>query len=87
MQRFSKITAGFVGGYAVAMTSHMAIANFTNHVNVMITLAYTGFILWAILFIVAFLARNGWKIWLTYLSLTAVSTAIVLIGKQYQPLI
>lgn len=31
---------------------------------------FAGFILWAVLLLLAFLTRSGWKIWLIYLSLT-----------------
>ena len=36
----------------------------------MMTMAFSGFIVWVALMVVAFLARNGWKIWLIYLGIT-----------------
>ena len=86
-QRFAKITAGFLGGYFVTISFHLAISFIFNHVNVMITSTYSGFILWAVLMILAFLAKNGWKIWIIYLLLTLLFSIIIYVGKIYNPII
>ncbi|HEY5748816.1 MAG TPA: hypothetical protein VIU12_22255 [Chryseolinea sp.] len=84
-QRAGKITAGILGGYFVTMSLHLAMASWMNHVNVIITSAFTGFIVWGALMVVAFLARSGWKIWLLYAGLTALFSLITWLGKSYNP--
>lgn len=85
-QRFAKISAGILGGYMVSMSLHLALASWLNHINVIVTLAFTGFILWAILMIFAFLAKNGWKIWAIYLLTTLLFSGLVYLGKTYNTL-
>lgn len=86
-QRFAKITAGFLGGYFVTMSLHMAFTVWTNSTNVIITSAFTGFILWATLMVVAFTAKNGWKIWGIYILLTILFLSIMYLGDIYNPII
>lgn len=86
-QRFAKITAGFLGGYLVTVTFHMAIGFWIDRINVIITSTFTGFILWAILMVVAFLAKNGWKIWGIYLLLCLLFSFIMYLGNMYRPVI
>ncbi|UOB16516.1 hypothetical protein [Abyssalbus ytuae] len=86
-QRFSKISAGFLGGYFVSITFHMALAFWFNHLDVIITSAFTGFILWCTLMVLAFLAKNGWKIWGIYLLLTFLFCTVIYLGKTYYPII
>lgn len=86
-QRFAKITAGFLGGYFVTLSFHLALAFWFNHSNIIITGAFTGFIMWATLMVLAFLAKNGWKIWVIYLLLTLLFSVIIYFGKTYYPII
>lgn len=86
-QRFAKISAGILGGYFVTVTSHMALAYFVDHVNVLMTLRFGGFILWVALLIFAFLAKNGWKTWGLYLLLTLFFSVIIYFGNIYSPLV
>lgn len=86
-QRFAKITAGLLGGYMVTMSLHLALAYWINHVNVIMTLRFGGFILWAGLLIVAFLVKNGWKIWGIYLLITLFFSVFIYIGKIYNPIL
>lgn len=83
--RFAKVSAGIVGGYAVAMTFHTALAAWINHVHVLITSTFTGFILWTVLMILAFLSKRGWMIWIVYLVLTIIFASLALLGKSYNP--
>ncbi len=69
-QRFLKITAGFIGGYAVMLSFHILLTFIFEKKNVVITAAFTGYILWAVLLLFAFLAKSGWKIWGLYILLT-----------------
>lgn len=66
-QRFLKISAGFVGGYMVMLSFHVMLTYLFDKKDVIITSAFTGYILWAILLLLAFLAKSGWKIWGYYL--------------------
>ncbi|WP_165748065.1 hypothetical protein [Cellulophaga sp. Z1A5H] len=86
-QRFAKITAGIIGGYLVSISSNIALAYVINHTAIIITATFTGFILWVVLMIVAFLAKNGWKIWAIYLLITLVFSFLIYIGKIYNPII
>lgn len=86
-QRFAKITAGFFGGYMVTVTLFMALAFWTDHKAILLTLRFGGFMLWVGLLIVAFLAKNAWKIWGIYLFLTCLFAAIIYFGKIHSPII
>ncbi|MGS2741185.1 hypothetical protein [Sinomicrobium sp. M5D2P17] len=82
-QRLAKISAGFLGGYMVTISLHVALAYWVNHVNVLMTLRYAGFLLWCVLFLLAFLVKNGWKIWGVYLLLTFLFSVGIYLGKAY----
>tara|TARA_R110000868_G_scaffold106443_2_gene291921 strand:+ start:12248 stop:12547 length:300 start_codon:yes stop_codon:yes gene_type:complete len=85
-QRFAKITAGIIGGYLVTISFHLALAYLFDHVTIIITSTFTGFILWVILMIVAFLAKNGWKIWGIYLLIVTAFSIFILVSKTYNPI-
>ncbi|MAM18364.1 MAG: hypothetical protein VX712_09330 [Bacteroidota bacterium] len=85
-QRFAKITAGILGGYALSVTMHMVLALVFDPVKVLITSTYSIFILWATLMILAFLARNGWKILGIYLLISLVFCAMVYFGNAHNPI-
>jgi len=82
-QRFAKITAAILGGYFVSVTFHLAIAAWFNRANVLITMAYSGFILWVVLMIIAFLAKSGWKIWGLYILLSLCFSLFIYLGQIY----
>jgi hypothetical protein len=84
-QRFAKISAGILGGYMVAMSLHLALASWVNHVNVLITSTFSGFIVWTILMILSFLSKRGWLVWLLYLLITLVFLGIAYFGKFQNP--
>lgn len=70
IQRFAKITAGFIGGYFVTEFFHMFLMLWLDAKNVLITIRYGGFIIWATLMVLAFVAKNGWKIWGIYIAIS-----------------
>tara|TARA_R110002167_G_scaffold360062_2_gene577427 strand:- start:1557 stop:1847 length:291 start_codon:yes stop_codon:yes gene_type:complete len=76
LQRSLKITAGFIGGYILTEAFHMLLAVYWNVPDAILTLRFAGFILWAVLMVLAFLSKNGWKIWGSYLLITVVLIAI-----------
>jgi len=84
-QRFAKITAAILGGYFVSVTFHLALASWLNRADVLMTMAFSGFILWVALMVVAFLAKSGWKIWGIYILLTLVFSLFIYLGQTYNP--
>lgn len=85
-QRIAKITAAILGGYLVSISFHLALASWFNRANIMITMAFSGFILWVALMIVAFLAKNGLKIWLIYLTLSLFFLGLLYLGHNNNPI-
>lgn len=85
-QRFAKITAGFFGGYLVTTTLFMAVSYGIDYSAVLLTLRFGGFILWAALLVLAFLAKNGWKVWAIYLLLSGLFSVFIYLGKMYYPI-
>ncbi|MBO0343511.1 MAG: hypothetical protein ACTHOM_08850 [Allomuricauda sp.] len=86
-QRFAKITAAILGGLIVAVMFHLALASWFNHVAVIITSTFSAFILWAVLMVVAFLGKNGWKVWGIYLLTSLALFVISYFGNQTHPLV
>ena len=66
----AKILAGVVGGYTVMFSFHLLLTKLFPQENVIATSFFTGYVLWAILLLVAFLVRNVWKVWAAYAILT-----------------
>ena len=85
-QKFAKISAGFIGGYMVSMSFYIALSYWFNHVNVIVTAMFSSFFLWVFLMILSFLAKNGWKVWGIYLSITCILSAIIYVSKIYHPI-
>ena len=71
-QRFLKITAGFIGGYVVMISFHVLVTHIFEKKDVVATACFTGYLLWAVLLLLAFLAKSGWKIWGLYLLLSLI---------------
>ncbi|MEM9649890.1 MAG: hypothetical protein AAF969_15535 [Bacteroidota bacterium] len=81
-QRVLKITAGILGGFLVTILFHNALgALLEEKGGLIITSAYTSFFLWAGLMVIAFLVKNGWKVWGIYLFLTILFGAIIFLNK------
>lgn len=70
LTRWLKITAGFFGGYAVMISFFLMLTFFFDRKEVLVTGLFSGFIVWALLLLFAFLTRSGWKVWLVYIVLT-----------------
>jgi hypothetical protein len=67
-QRALKITAGLFGGYFLAVAVHMLLAVALHYrMEIILTGAFSVFLLWTALMIIAFLMRNGWIVWGIYL--------------------
>ncbi|UXP32344.1 hypothetical protein N6H18_18555 [Reichenbachiella agarivorans] len=82
-QRIAKISAAIIGGYLLSTVIHLALASWLDKATVLITSTFSGFILWVVLMILAFLSRNGWKTWGIYLLMTAVFAGITYLGTTY----
>ncbi|MGV3686173.1 MAG: hypothetical protein ACO1NS_11135 [Daejeonella sp.] len=78
--RFSKILAGAAGGYTVMFSFHMLLTKVFPQENVIATSFFTGYLLWAVLLLFAFLAKNVWKVWAVYLLLTVIFSIPFLLG-------
>jgi hypothetical protein len=76
VQRIAKITAGIVGGYAVTVSFFLMLSLWLDRQSTFFTLIFAGFLLWCGLLIVAFLAKNGWRVWLVYLGITGLFSLI-----------
>ena len=85
-QRFAKITAAILGGYFVSVSFHLALAAWFNRADILITMAFSGFILWVVLMVTTFLAKNGWKIWGLYILLTLFFALFIYLGQTYNPM-
>ncbi|PZX56571.1 hypothetical protein [Algoriphagus chordae] len=81
LHRFSRITAGLVGGYLVTVSFFLALSFWLDKASVLFTLVFGGFLLWVGLMIVAFIAKSGWKIWGIYLLLTLCFSAIIYLNQ------
>ncbi|MEM9361858.1 MAG: hypothetical protein AAGA43_04435 [Bacteroidota bacterium] len=81
-QRVLKITAGILGGFFVTIFFHNAVGSLIEQKGALIiTTAYTSFILWAALLVLAFIAKNGWKVWGIYLLLIIIFAGIIFLNK------
>lgn len=81
-QRALKITAGFLGGYFLSSTFHLLLAKaLPFRDEVVLTATFTFYILWVILMLLAFLSRNGWKVWGIYLSTTILFAGLIYLIK------
>lgn len=78
--RLSKILAGVVGGYAVMFSFHLLLTKVFPKEQVIATSFFTGYILWVILLLVAFLIQNVWKVWCIYIGLTLIFSLPFLLG-------
>ncbi|MCL7988471.1 hypothetical protein M8998_11020 [Sphingobacterium sp. lm-10] len=74
--RLSKILAGTLGGYTTMFSFHLLMTCFFPKENVIATAFFTGYILWALLLLWAFVDRNVWRVWLVYLFYTGLFYAI-----------
>ena len=70
--RLMKILTGTIGGYTVMFTFHLLLSKLFLPQNVVATSFITGYIMWAVLLLMTFLAQNVWKVLGMYLALTLV---------------
>lgn len=75
--RIAKISAAILGGLLVTVSLHMALAAWLDRALVIITSTYSAFILWVLLMMIAFMAKNGLKIWGIYLLVSVLCFALM----------
>ena len=81
-QRVLKITAGILGGLILTVFIHNALGILLKDKGwLIITSAYSSFILWVTLLIIAFLSKNGWKIWGIYITLICIFATTIFLNK------
>ena len=81
-QRVLKITAGILGGLIITILFHNAGTSLLQENGwLIITSAYSSFLIWVFLLIMAFMAKNGWKVWGIYLSLIFFFGIIIFLNK------
>lgn len=78
--RLATISAAIVGGLMVSLSFHFALAVWFDKVTVIITSTFTAFILWVVLMMLSFMAKNGLKIWGIYLLATLIFSLITYLG-------
>jgi hypothetical protein len=76
--KLAKILTGAIGGYTVMITFHLLLGKIFPPENVVTTSFFTGYILWAVLLLVAFLDKSVLRISSIYLALTLVFTGAYL---------
>lgn len=86
-QRFAKISAALVGGFILTTCLHLALATWFDTAIVLITSSFSTFIIWTVLMVCAFLARNGWKVWLYYLLGSILLCGAILLGQALNPIL
>lgn len=82
LHRFTRITAGLIGGYAVTVSFFLALSFWLDKVSVLFTLVFGGFLVWVGLMIVAFIAKSGWRIWAIYIFLTLCFSTIIYLNQH-----
>ena len=81
-QRVLIIMAGILGGLIVTILFHNAFASLLEEKGwLIITSAYSSFMIWVILMVFAFMSSNGWKIWGIYLSLIILFSLTIYFNK------
>tara|TARA_R110000751_G_scaffold79118_1_gene159538 strand:- start:1112 stop:1414 length:303 start_codon:yes stop_codon:yes gene_type:complete len=83
VQRAIRLLTGFVGGYLVTTLLHLIAAAYISKSVILITFTFSGFIIWAVLFIVAYIPKKAWQASLTYFGVTGVLALILFFTNTY----
>jgi hypothetical protein len=75
LERWLKLSAGFIGGYAIVLSFFLFLSRIISPKDAVATAYLIGYIIWAVLLLVAILAKSGWKIWLIYFLVAALFAA------------
>jgi len=83
--RFAKITAGFIGGFLITSLLFLLLALLTDHIIVLMTMKFAGFIVWCALLVIPFLFKSGWKAWGLYLLIMLLLSTLFYFTKSQAP--
>lgn len=84
--RILKISAAILGGYLLSMAIHLVFGmslSIEKQPIMVATTAFSGFSLWIVFMVIAFLAKSGTKIWAVYGSLLLVLSGIIYLLKYF----
>lgn len=82
-QRFGKVTAAILGSFMVTMSLHVALGAWLSLPHVIMTAAFSAFLMWATLMATTFLAKSALRIWIVYLLLTGLFVALAWAGLHF----
>lgn len=77
--RLAKILTGTIGGYTVMFSFHLLLTKFFPRENIVATSFFTGYILWAVLLLLAFTTKSVWKVLGIYIILTLIFSGAYII--------
>lgn len=87
-QRVAKISASLLGGYLIAVGTHLLLTLWLpGHRVVLVTFRYSLYLLWVVFMFIPFLFENGWKCWLYYFVIIALLAAGIVDGMIYHPIV
>jgi len=76
--RFSKILAIIIGAYAATATLHLAIAkSVPDDTPVLLTSAYTSFLVWVGFMIMVYMIRRAWVSWSILVGIVGLSCLVL----------
>ncbi|QXV63820.1 hypothetical protein INP83_11955 [Mucilaginibacter sp. 21P] len=78
--RLSRILAGTLGGYTAMISFHLLLAKLFPAAKVVATAFFTGYLMWAVLLLIAFITPKPWQVWLAYAGLTLLCSLPYLIS-------
>lgn len=84
-QRFVRLLTGFVGGYAITTLVHLLAASYLSKSIVLITFTFSGFILWAVLFITAYIPKKTCQAVVIYTGISLVLGMLLFCVPANQP--
>ncbi|MDP5045073.1 hypothetical protein [Leeuwenhoekiella sp. NPDC079379] len=84
-QRLLRLLTGFVGGYAITTLVHLLAASYVSKSIALITFTFSGFILWAVLFITAYIPKKTWHALVIYTGISVILGMLLFCVPANQP--
>ncbi len=79
-QRFIKITAGIFAGYGLMLSFHLMLTVLIPKKYIVVSAGISGYLIWAVLLLIALLSVKGWKIWIIYSVLSLIFYGVFLLN-------
>ncbi|MCG8306529.1 MAG: hypothetical protein MI975_04000 [Cytophagales bacterium] len=76
-----KIIASILGAWLVSLSFHMALALWIDMKSVLVTSAYSIFIVWSLLMLVVYWIKSPWKVWGIFLLSLIICILAIYFGK------